>query len=78
MDKTIVIDTPEGIQFAQLAAVKGALRLESLGMRHSKLGKIRKGWAVRLGLKPSTKYPELIAHIQKLMDGMIAAKAEGG
>jgi hypothetical protein len=49
----------------QLAAVKGALRLEKLGMKHSKLGKIRKPWAVKLGLKPSASYDEVIAEIER-------------
>lgn len=30
---TIVIDTPEGIEFARLCALKGALHLETLGMK---------------------------------------------
>lgn len=30
---SIIVDTPEGIAFARLAAVKGALRLEAAGMR---------------------------------------------
>jgi hypothetical protein len=32
-NQTIVIDTPEGINFAHLLALKGALRLESLGLK---------------------------------------------
>jgi hypothetical protein len=50
----------------QLCAVKGALKLEALGMK-SRGGSIRKGWAVRLGLKPSTKHADLIKHIEELL-----------
>ena len=33
---TIVIDTPEGIEAYRLLAIKGALKLETLGMKHSR------------------------------------------
>jgi len=33
MDKAIVVDTKDGIAFARLAALKGALKLETLGMK---------------------------------------------
>lgn len=33
MPETIVIDTPEGIEFVQLLARRGALRLEIFGLR---------------------------------------------
>lgn len=64
------VATGEAIPYVQLAAVKGALKLESLGMK-MRGGSLRKRWAVHLGLKPSTKYPELIAHIEKLMRDML-------
>ena len=31
-----IIDTPEGIAFARLAALKGAVKLEAMGMRRSR------------------------------------------
>lgn len=49
----------------QMHAVRGALRLEKLGMKHSKLGKIRKPWAIKLGLKPNASYDEVIAKIDE-------------
>ena len=77
MNEAIIADTPHAISYFQLATVKGALKLESKGMRHSRLGTIRKGWAIRLGLKPSTKYPELIAHIEGLLAKMLEEKRSG-
>lgn len=65
---SIILNTPEQIRRAQLCAVRGALKLEALGMK-SRGGSIRKGWAIRLGLKPSTKHADLIAHITTLLDG---------
>lgn len=32
---TIICDTPESIKFYQLAACKAAVKLETLGMKHS-------------------------------------------
>lgn len=49
----------------QMMAVRSALRLEKLGMSHSKLGKIRKPWAIKMGLKPNAKIDEVIAKIDE-------------
>ena len=49
----------------QMMAVRGALRMEKLGMKHSKLGKIRKPWAIKLGLKANASYDEVIAEIER-------------
>lgn len=54
-------------QRVQLMAVRSALKLEQAGMRHSRLGKIRKPWAVKLGLPPSTTYEALTAHISAML-----------
>lgn len=62
-----IIDTPEGIARVQLVAVRGALKLEKLGMK-SRGGSIRKGWAVRLGLKASAKHDEVIAEITRRLE----------
>jgi hypothetical protein len=64
----MILTTPEQLSRFQLCAVRGALKLEALGMK-SRGGSIRKGWAIRLGLKPSTKHADLIAHITMLLDG---------
>jgi len=51
----------------QLLAVKGALRMESLGMRRSG-GNIRKGWAIKMGLKPNAKHAEIIKAIDERLE----------
>lgn len=35
-DKSIIIDTPDGIQYARMCALKGALSLECKGMKLSR------------------------------------------
>lgn len=59
-----IICTGDGIAIFQLLAVRGALRLEKLGMKSSG-GSIRKGWALRLGLKANAKHDEVIAEIER-------------
>lgn len=66
-----IINTPEGIQFARLAALKGAVRLESIGLRHSKIRSVRKLAALELGLKASAKCPEVLAAIEAKMATML-------
>ena len=56
--------TGDDIAIFQLLAVKGALKLEMTGLK-SRGGSIRKGWALRLGLKPSAKRAEVIAEIER-------------
>ena len=69
-----MIDTPNGIQYAMWAARKGAVRLESIGLRHSKIGSVRKLCCRDLGLKLSTKAPEVIAAIEAKMAALLAAR----
>ena len=59
--------TGDDIAIFQLLAVKGALKLEKLGMK-SRGGSIRKGWALRLGLKPGAKHDEVIAEIERRVE----------
>ncbi len=66
-----IINTPEGIQFARLAALKGAVRLESIGLRHSKIRSVRKMAALEMGLKASAKCPEVLAAIEAKMATML-------
>ena len=70
-DKGFIVTGPDGSGpggLFQLMAVKGALRLEKLGMSHSRLGKIRKPWALKLGLKANASYDEVIATIDKRLE----------
>ncbi len=66
-----IINTPEGIQFARLAALKGAVRLESIGLRHSKIRSVRKMAALEMGLKASAKCPEVLAAIEAKLATML-------
>ena len=36
MSDSIMFNTPEGINFYRMASLKGALKLECLGMKHSR------------------------------------------
>ena len=70
-DKPIVIDTPEGIAFYQLASLKGALALELKGMtrRGPSAYSIAKE---RYGLKGNRQ--SVFDQLQKMVDDAIAAK----
>lgn len=59
--------TGEDIAIFQLLAVRGALKLEKAGLK-SRGGSIRKGWALRLGLKPGAKHDEVIAEINRRVE----------
>jgi hypothetical protein len=61
----VIATGPVGTKIFQLLAVKGALRLESLGMKHSKIRSLRKVWALEMGLKANAKYPEILAKIEE-------------
>ena len=63
----IIVTGADDIARVQLVAVRGALKLEKLGMK-SRGGSIRKGWAVRLGLKASAKHDEVIAEITRRLE----------
>lgn len=56
---------PVGTKIFQLLAVKGALRLESLGMKHSSGRSLRKVWALEMGLKSNAKFPEILVKIEE-------------
>lgn len=58
------------IELARLASAKAAIKLEAVGMRHSRLGSLRKRWAVHLGLKPNTRHDLVIAAIQVKMNAI--------
>jgi hypothetical protein len=76
VNSAIMIDTPAGISYARLAALKGAVRLESVGLRHSKIRSVRKMAALEMGLKASAKCPEVIAALQAKMDEMLANRSQ--
>lgn len=57
------ITRPNGIAICQLLALKGAIRLESIGMKHSS-GALRPRWAAKLGLKPRDSHAKYIETIE--------------
>lgn len=73
---TIAIDRPNGISLFQLITVKSALKLEKLGMKHSR-GSVRKMWALHFGLKASAKIDEVIARVEQEIE-TIKAKGDLG
>lgn len=77
MNNGFVADTPEAIDVFRLITVKSALKLESKGMQMTRGPKLRKPWAIKLGLKPNAKYEEVIAEIQRRLDAAKAAHPEG-
>lgn len=61
-----VINTPEGIALFRLLQLKGALKLEMLGMRHSSGRSVATQIRKELGLKARDKrslYAELVEYI---------------
>lgn len=68
-NEAVMVNTPAGIQMFQLLAVRGALRLEKLGMKHSR-GSVRKMWAVHLGMKPTTKIDIVIAKVEEMIQAL--------
>lgn len=67
------IETEREYEIFRLACIKGMLKLEKLGMRHSRLGKIRKPVAIQMGLKPTSDYDTVIKAVQDQLDQLKAA-----
>lgn len=59
------ICTGNGVTVFQLLAVKGALRLESIGLKHSSGRSLRKFWALQMGLKANAKVEQVLEAIEK-------------
>ncbi len=73
MPETIVIDTPEGIEFAHLLARRGALRLEIFGLRRSG----RSAYAICkevYGLKGSRQ--SVLNQLNKMIDDIQAKRRD--
>ena len=67
------VETAQGIDLFRLCTIRGALKLEKLGMKHSRLGKIRKRVAIQMGLKPNADYDTVIKAVQDRIDQLKAA-----
>jgi hypothetical protein len=64
---TATVLTGDGIKFAQLAAAKGAIKLERLGLKHSSGRSMRRAWALHLGLKHNTPHGAVIEELERRM-----------
>jgi hypothetical protein len=67
MNKAICISDPTGIQFARLASMKGAVKLESKGMKMSRGLNVTAMARKELGLKARAPHSEVIEAIEKRM-----------
>ena len=68
---TTVIDTPDGIAFAQMAALKGALKLEVLGLKR----RGRTAYSIakeRYGLKGSRE--SVLAQLTQMVEDALSHK----
>lgn len=73
-NRAVILDTPDGISYARLASCKGAVRLESKGMKMSRGVNVTKMMRQELGLKARAPHEEVIAEIQKRMDALLAKR----
>lgn len=73
MSESIVL-TGEGITYAQLAIWKGALKLESKGLK-TRGGALRPKLASKLGLKAKDSYETYITTIQDKMTVILRNKS---
>lgn len=64
MSQGFVADTPDGISAFQLVTVKHALKAEKAGMQMTRGPKLRKPWAIKLGLRPNASYDDVIAAVE--------------
>ena len=62
------ITKPEMIERFRLVQLRGALKLERLGMKHSRMGNIRAKVAVSLGMPKNSKIDEVIARLTEMID----------
>jgi hypothetical protein len=67
-----ILETPDQIRAAQLLSARGAIKLEKLGMRHSRLGQngLKRLWAKHYGLSPRAKHDEVLAKINEELNSL--------
>jgi hypothetical protein len=69
---SIILDTPDGIRYFQLAQWKYAIQLESLGMRHSSGRSVTAHAKRQLGIRGNRD--KVLARIEELMNELEARK----
>lgn len=73
--QTVSEEATEEVNYFCLAAWKGALKMEKVGLKSSG-GAIRPRIAARLGLKARDKHDVFIARIEVLLKEILAEKAQ--
>lgn len=73
MEKSIVVNTPDGISYFRFASIKGMLNLESKGL-YGRGGALRPRLAKEFGLKPRDSYAKYIAYCEAQMAILLANK----
>lgn len=76
MEKSMIVNTPDGIRYFRLASVKGMLNLESKGLK-GRGGALRPRLAKEFGLKPRDGYDKYIAYIEAQLAILLAKKGAG-
>ena len=74
-NEAIMVNTPDGIAFARLASMKGAVKMESRGMKMSRGLNVTAMARKELGLKARAPHAEVIAALEAKMTAMLEAKA---
>ena len=72
---SIMITGQDGIEYAQLAALKGAVKLEKIGMRHSSGRSMRRRAAIMMKLSPSAKHETVINALERRRNELLTKKA---
>lgn len=71
-----MITGQDGIEYAQLAALKGAVKLEKLGMRHSSGRSMRRRAAIMMKLSPTARHETVINALEKRMNELLIKRAQ--
>lgn len=72
-DKGFVADTPDSISYFRFASLKGALKLEKVGLK-TRGGALRPKLAKEFGLSPKAPHADFIAYCESKMAILIAKK----
>ena len=70
-NQSIMVNTPEGITYYRLAAMKGAIKLEARGMKMSRGVNVTAMARKELGLKARAPHAEVIAALEAKLASML-------
>lgn len=76
MSGSQIFETPSDLETARLMILKQAVRLESVGMRHSSGKSMRKAACKALGLTANTGYDSVIGALNREIGKRLTAKHE--